>query len=87
MLNRDASGNPIYNTFDGVAVDANSILIKFTIDGDTNLDGSVDSLDENAIVAHWQQSGMLYYEGDDDYSGHVNSLDLNFVVGHWLDHL
>ncbi|HMC11049.1 MAG TPA: DNRLRE domain-containing protein, partial [Pirellulaceae bacterium] len=45
ILNDNGSGGTIYSTFFGQSVDINSILIRYTLNGDLNLDGDVDGDD------------------------------------------
>ena len=46
--------------FAGQAVDATSVLIKFTYFGDTDLDGDVDVADLGALATNWQTGGVVW---------------------------
>jgi hypothetical protein len=75
------SGVPIMNTFDGEPVDANVILLKFTYNGDTDLNGKIDSDDYfNIDRGLFFQSIPLtppptYRFGDFDFNGRVDADD------------
>jgi hypothetical protein len=78
ILNDNGHGGPIYSTFDGVAVDMNSILIKYTLMGDLNLNGKIDPddyfyLDRGFAVGY--NPANPYLNGDVDYNGIINSDD------------
>jgi hypothetical protein len=76
-LNDDGSGIPLRGEFNGVAVDQNSILIKYTWNGDTNLDGKIDADDYFRIDVGFTADGALagYVNGDFDYSGRIDADD------------
>src|SRR5678815_4855645 len=42
ILNDNGSGVPLMATLNAQSVDANSLLFKYTYDGDSDLDGDVD---------------------------------------------
>jgi hypothetical protein len=80
ILNDNGSGGTLMGTFNGQSVDANSLLIKYSYDGDTDLDGDVDADDYAQMDAGYAQRntpGFVadYRHGDIDYSGSVNSDD------------
>ncbi len=61
------------------------IIITAAHVGDSNLDGKIDSQDLNAVVAHWQKTGMSWTEGDTTgptgvSDGVVDIQDLNVLV-------
>jgi hypothetical protein len=69
-----------FSTFDGRPVDPTSVLIKYTFGGDTNLDGTVNTLDFVALAGSFQKSGKLWTDGDFNYDGTVNALDFNALA-------
>jgi hypothetical protein len=80
IINDNGSGVPLMGTFNGQSVDANAIVIKYTYDGDSDLDGDVDADDYarlDAAFAQRNNPGFVpsYRNGDIDYSGSVNSDD------------
>jgi len=68
-------------TFAGQSVDATSLLLRYTLGADANLDGLVTSSDFNLLVAHYGESNARWSFGDFDYNGKVNTLDFNRLAG------
>jgi hypothetical protein len=88
MLNDNGSGSPIYPTFDGLTADANSILIKYTLLGDTNLDGNVNVGDLSNMAGNFGvTSGASWIQGDFNYDGQVNVVDLSDLAANFGDTL
>jgi len=83
----DISGNdPAYTSFDGLSVNVNTVLVKFTYNGDTDLDGIIEpndvSLTESAYSAdeaHGPSYKHSWANGESDYSGTVDSTDVSNV--------
>jgi hypothetical protein len=80
MLN-GSGGAPLKQTFAGQAVDANSILLGYSLIGDTNLDGDIDSDDYARIDSAFasQVENPAYADGDFDYSGSINADDFFYI--------
>ena len=81
ILNDNGHGAPIYSTFDGFAVDMNSILIKYTLMGDLNLDGHVNA-DDYFLIDRGFFNGIgsnQYLNGDIDYNGLINADDYTYI--------
>ncbi len=53
------------------------------VTGDTNLDGTVDATDLNALALNWQQDVQQWSAGDFDASGSVDAADLNELALNW----
>jgi hypothetical protein len=68
--------------FAGVAVDADSLLIKFTYFGDSDLDGDVDVADLGNLASAWQ-TVAIWTGGDFDYNGTVDVNDLGLLASNW----
>jgi hypothetical protein len=70
------------NSADGTNVNAtpNSIELKYTIVGDANLDGTVNSSDLQILLAGFNQPGG-WDQGDFNYDGQVNAADLQALLG------
>jgi hypothetical protein len=78
-------------TFVGANVDASSILIRFTLSGDTDLDGTVGFADLLSLAQNYGMSGSaIWHQGDTDYNGAIDFADLltmaqnynqNLIVG------
>jgi hypothetical protein len=78
MLNSN-SGSPIYTTFDGQSVDANTILVKYTYYGDANLDGLVNGSDYTAIDNGFNAGLSGWSNGDFNYDGVINGDDYALI--------
>lgn len=86
----DASSNPKFalgyiessgnGTFSGQPVDGTSLIIAYTLRGDGNLDGKVNTLDFNMLAGAFGQSNQHCVNGDYDYNGVVDSQDFNYFV-------
>ncbi|HEV8293616.1 MAG TPA: family 10 glycosylhydrolase, partial [Tepidisphaeraceae bacterium] len=79
ILNDNGQGGPLYSTFDGQSVDLNSILMKFTYTGDSDLDGDVDADDYAHIDTGFAAGLSGYANGDYDLSGSINSDDFFLI--------
>ncbi|HEV8606137.1 MAG TPA: hypothetical protein VGQ99_12265 [Tepidisphaeraceae bacterium] len=80
ISNDDGRGGTIKSTFDGQTVDGDTILVKYTYDGDSNLDGDVDADDYARMDAGFASRGnpgfqSIYRNGNLNYIGSVNSDD------------
>lgn len=61
-----------------------SIKVKYTYNGDSNLSGTVDSTDFNAFLAGYGiSSGGTWANGDFNYDDKVNTLDFNQLAGNF----
>jgi hypothetical protein len=69
-------------TFSGQAVDATSLLVKYSFYGDSDLDGDVDVADLGNLASNWQSSAY-WTGGDFDYNGSVNVNDLGLLASNW----
>jgi hypothetical protein len=63
-------------TFDGVTLGGNAVLVKYTLLGDANLDGTVNFNDFSIMQTHYGQAGD-WSEGDFNYDGSVNFDDFS----------
>ena len=91
LLNNDGSGNTIYGTptgagtnlglFDGVNVQLNDVLVKYTYYGDANLDGAVDGSDYTLIDHGFASAGTLmgWQNGDFNYDGKIDGSDYTLI--------
>src|SRR5205085_4074159 len=82
ILNDNRAGGTLYSTFDGQSVDINSILVKYTYDGDANVDGKVNADDYAAIDAGFATHATGYRAGDFNYSGGQPNSDDYFAIDH-----
>jgi hypothetical protein len=84
ILNDNGSGGTLMGTFNGQSVDANAILVKYSYDGDSDLDGDVDADDYARLDAGYAQKNDVgfvasYRNGDLNYSGSINSDDFFLI--------
>ncbi|HEV8605307.1 MAG TPA: PA14 domain-containing protein [Tepidisphaeraceae bacterium] len=88
ILNDNGSGAPILTTFNGEAVDANTVLLKYTYYGDRDFDGDIDADDYAALDASFANRSnpnnltfprQPWREGDPNLSNSVNSDDFFLV--------
>jgi ELWxxDGT repeat protein len=70
---------PLYTTFDGVAVGASAVLVKYTVYGDVNLDGVVDIADFTLIDAGFIGKRTGWANGDLNYDGTVDGSDFTLA--------
>ena len=59
------------------------VTVMYTLYGDSNLDGSVNGTDLNAVLSYYNQSGEVWSHGDFNYDGSVNGTDLNTVLSNY----
>ena len=62
---------------------ASDVLIRYTLSGDANLDGQVNSVDFASIATNFNQSGRRWSQGDFNYDGVVNALDFNALASRY----
>jgi hypothetical protein len=60
-----------------------SILVRFTYDGDANLDGMVEGSDLYILGANWHQTGKTWVQGDFNGNGYVDAADLTILELNW----
>jgi fibronectin-binding autotransporter adhesin len=64
-------------------ITAGQLEVKYTLYGDANLDGSVNSVDFGDLAANFGKSGKLWDQGDFNYDGTVNSLDFGMLASNF----
>ena len=62
---------------------ASQVTVMYTLYGDSNLDGSVNGTDLNAVLSYYNQSSQVWVNGDFNYDGSVNGTDLNTVLSNY----
>ncbi len=75
--NNNRPGNAIYQSFRGVGrLDGDEVLIRYTLMGDLNLDGTVSISDFIDLSAHFNTVGGATWQiGDVNYDGSVTIAD------------
>src|SRR5262249_2477331 len=74
-------------SFMGQAVDSTTVLVRYTLAGDSNLDGVVNAIDFGAISSNFGGNGKIWTQGDFNYDGNVNSMDFDFVAANFASAL
>jgi len=77
------AGSLKISTFDELQVHPNDVLIKYTYNGDANLDGSVDIKDLQILANNWQSTGATWATGDFNGDGIVDIRDLQAIANNW----
>ena len=70
-------------SFLGQSVDATTVVARYTLVGDANLDGMVNGLDFNALAAGYNQPGKFWTDGDFNYDGIVNAEDFDAISANY----
>jgi HEAT repeat protein len=68
------------SSFSGQPVDGTTVILRYTLAGDANLDGTVNALDFNAVASNFGGSMREWANGDYNYDGTVNSMDFAAVA-------
>ena len=68
------------NTFMGQTITLPAVLVRFVLQGDANLDGVINSIDFNALAAHFNSGGLLWSQGDFNYNGNANASDFDALA-------
>jgi hypothetical protein len=71
-LNVGGAQTAVWN---GQTVDSTSILVRYTFDGDANLDGVINGDDYFRIDSGYSSAATNYADGDLDYNGRINADD------------
>jgi hypothetical protein len=73
------------NTFSGRSIDATSLLLKYTYNGDTDFNGTIDFDDYARIDSAFLGSGLgSWMDGDSDYSGTIDFDDYALIDAAFL---
>ena len=68
------------NTVGGFSINPADTLIRYTLNGDANLDQKVDTIDFNILAANFAQSGRVWSQADFNYTSSVDSIDFNLLA-------
>ena len=69
----------LFSTFDGVAVSAADVLVKYTYYGDANLSGTVTAADYSRTDAGYVNNLTGWANGDFNYDGTVDGSDYTLI--------
>ena len=67
----------------GTVDNGSSATVAYTLYGDTDLNGTVNGGDLNAVLSNYNKTGMGWAQGDFDGNGTVNGGDLNVVLSNY----
>lgn len=70
-------------TFAGQSVNDTSVIVRYTLIGDSNLDAQVNALDFNALATHYGNTAAVWSDGDFNYDGVVNALDFTVMASNF----
>ncbi|HEY7091490.1 MAG TPA: SdrD B-like domain-containing protein, partial [Tepidisphaeraceae bacterium] len=73
--------------FSGQTIDSSALLLRYTLNGDANLDRTVDATDLGLLSMNWGQSARRFSQGDFNYSSTVDVDDLNLLNLNWQQSL
>ena len=79
LPNAAPGGGTVRGNFDGVAVDATAVLLKYTYYGDANLDGVVSAADYTRADAGFVNGLTGWANGDANYDGVVDGSDYSLI--------
>jgi hypothetical protein len=79
VIPNSLSGAALYTTFDGTAVNASDVLVKYTYYGDSNLDGKIDGTDYSRIDNGYLTHATGWLNGDFNYDGVVDGSDYTLI--------
>jgi hypothetical protein len=80
ILNNRGDDTVVTGTFGGATVGINDVLVKYTYNGDANLDGQVDGDDYARIDNGYASGATGYFNGDFNYSGGKPNSDDYFLI-------
>jgi len=75
VVDNDAGGAAVLAEFDGVPIGQYAVLVRYTYNGDANLDGIVNADDYFLIDSGFITQKKGWYNGDFNYDGAVNADD------------
>jgi len=84
LNDKGADQGPFCTDFLGETVDVNSILVKYTWNGDANLDGVINADDYFRIDSGFLSQAKGYQNGDFNYDGVINADDYFLIDSAYL---
>jgi hypothetical protein len=67
-------------TFSGQSVDDSALLLRYTAQGDANLDGTTDTIDFNILATNFSGNNQRWFTGDFNYDTSVDTVDFNLLT-------
>ena len=86
FVNDRGDGTPLFETFHGTPVDANSVIVEYTYAGDANVDGRVNADDYFRIDSTFleQPAEPTFAEGNFNYDDRINADDYFLIDSAFL---
>lgn len=78
----DASEVGAGASYNGIAIDATTVIVRYTLAGDANLSGGVDISDFSVLAGNFNQPGR-WRTGDFDYDGVVGIADFSRLAANF----
>jgi hypothetical protein len=78
------AGVPLFDTIGGKLVSSTSVLVKYSFNGDVNLDGAIDAADYFRIDSGFLTQPGGYQNGDLNFDGAVDAADYFLVDSAFL---
>jgi hypothetical protein len=69
-------------SFDGLALGGNAVLVKYTLTGDANLDGTVNFSDFSILQNNYKQP-CVWSGGDFNYDGTADFRDFSLLQNNY----
>jgi hypothetical protein len=63
-------------TIGSFTIGPDDMLLRYTLDGDANLNGAVNAADLGILAANWQGNGKVFSQTDFNYDNKVDLMDL-----------
>lgn len=63
-------------TIGSFTINSGDTLLRYTLDGDANLDATVNAVDLGVLSANWQGGGKVFSQADFNYDAKVDLMDL-----------
>lgn len=82
-MQNGTAGSPRVASFDNQPLTGGEVLVKYTLLGDTNLDGLVDGADFSFLAANFGQSGKQWTNGDFNFDGVVDGADFSLLASNF----
>jgi autotransporter-associated beta strand protein len=79
-----ASGSELPgSTFGGHTIAATDTIVAYVLQGDANMDGTVNALDFNALATSYGSTSGDWIQGDFDYSNIIDSADFSLLAANY----
>jgi hypothetical protein len=70
-------------TIAGINLQPNDIFMRYTLNGDADMNGTVNLLDFNRVAANFGATGTTWASGNFNYDTNTNLLDFNWVAANF----